>query len=358
MDKAGGFAGRVLPHAGRRARPGCKAVAATLGCALLLSGFGTGAALAQDTEPGKTKVSALIFLNASQKEPENGDDNLNVDLKRFFINVDHQFNQDWSAHLTTDFQWQRYQDPTDLLFRHVYVQRRIGDNLRLRLGNAPDTWILPLAEMTRYRYLDPGLIPMAGVGAPADWGVHLLGKSGPVSWTVAAVTGAGFQKPRTGDSPDFQARVSWEVAKGLQLHLGGYRGTLAQDKGDRPHHHTAQRWNGAVTWTDGPWQVGAEYFHASNWRQVNRPQDDSANGASAWGSYRFNPSYAVFLRHDSLDGSRELAPANRREYSNVALEWRHSNNLRFSAAFKHIDNRTAAGRRIDNEFGIWALIRL
>ena len=168
------------------------------------------------------------------------------------------------------------------------------------------------------------------------------------------MTGAGFQKPRTGDSPDYQARVSWEVADGLQLHLGGYRGTRALDKGDRPHLHTAERWNGAVTRISGPWWMGAEYFYADNWNRVNHAEADSANGASVWGSYRFNPSYAIFARHDALKNSRRLAPGNERDYYNLALEWRHSNKLRFSAAYRHIDNQTAAARQINREFGIWA----
>src|SRR5690554_2699366 len=211
--------------------------------ALLLGVVPGGMALAQQIEPGETRFSALIFANASYQDLERDGDNLNVDLKRLFLNFDHRFSQDWSAPLTTDIQWQRYQDPSDLFVRHLYIQRRIGDNHHLRLGNAPDTWILPLAQLNGYRYLDPGLIPMAGHGTPADWGVHLQGGSGAFSYALAAVTGAGFQKPRVGDSPDYQARVSWEVADGLQLHLGGYRGTRAMDKGVRPRLHTAERWN-------------------------------------------------------------------------------------------------------------------
>lgn len=325
-------------------------------CSMILSGLlvPAGTALAQEAKASRTKVSGLVFLNASHQDLERGGDNLNVDLKRFWINVDHQFNQDWSVHLTTDIQWQRYQDPTDLFVRHLYVQRRIGDSHRLRLGNAPDTWILPLAQLNGYRYLDPGLIPMAGHGAPADWGVHLDGGVGPVTYAVSAVTGAGFQKPRTGDSPDYQARVSWEVADGLQLHLGGYRGTRALDKGDRPHMHTAERWNGAVTWISGPWRLGAEYFHADNWNRINQPVADSASGTSVWGSYRINQRYAVFARHDTLKNSRDIAPQNERDYYNVALEWRHSNKLRLSAAYKQIDIQTAASRQINREFGIWS----
>lgn len=331
-----------------------KALAAA--CSAILLGLlaPAGAALANDAESGKTSISGLIFLNASHQDRELGGDNLNVDLKRFWINVDHQFNQNWSMHVTTDFQWQRYQDPTDLLFRHAYVQRKFGDNLRLRLGNAPDTWILPLAQINGYRYLDPGMIPMNGQGTPADWGVHLLGNAGPVSWTVAAVTGAGFQKPRTGDSPDYQARVSWEVVDGLQLHLGGYRGTRAMDKGDRPHMHTAERWNGAVTYVSGPWRLGAEYFYGSNWSRVNQVAPDATNGTSLWGSYRFNPNYSVYVRHDTSKGSRRIAEQNERDYYSAALEWRHSNKLRLSAAYKHIDIETAASRQINREFGIWS----
>lgn len=313
-----------------------------------------GASLAHDRQSAETNVSGVVFLNASHQDRDAGADNFNADLKRFFLNFDHHFNQRWSLHATTDVQWQRYEDPTDVMVRHLYVERRFGDGVRLQLGNAPDTWIVPMAQLNGYRYLEPGLVPRTGHGSPADWGVHLRGGEGRFSWAASAVTGAGFRKPRTGDSPDYQARVSWELVDGLQVHLGGYRGTLAQDKGDRPHLHTAERWNGALTYISGPWRLGAEYFYGSDWNRVNQPESDAANGSSIWGSYRYNPSYALFLRHDTFRNSRRLSEQNRNDYYNVALEWRHSNKLRFSAAYKHTDIRTAAGTGTNREFGIWS----
>lgn len=330
----------------------------SLSSVLLFGHSFANSAVAQSMEPGTTQFSSVIFINASQQEPEHGNDNFNVDLKRLFINVDHQFDQNWSLHATTDINWQRYQDPSDLFVRHLYVQRTINDNMRVRLGNAPTTWIQPIAVLNGYRYLDPGLIPRAAHGSAADWGVHLLGEIGQFSYAVAAVTGAGFQKPRVGDSPDYEARLSWQPVNGLQFHVGGYRGTLTQDKDNRPHYHTAQRWNTGVTYVEGPWRVGAEYFYADNWRQINQPESDAANGTSVWGAYQINPQYAVSLRHDRINASRRLAPENQQEYYNAALEWRYSNDLRFSAVIKHIDHELPSGRQISNEFGLWALIRL
>src|SRR5690554_5962971 len=73
-----------------------RALAAACSAILLGALVPVGAALAQDTETGKTRISGLIFLNASHQDRELGSDNLNVDLKRFWLNFDHQFNQDWS----------------------------------------------------------------------------------------------------------------------------------------------------------------------------------------------------------------------------------------------------------------------
>lgn len=325
--------------------------------AVLLGGASLGT-LAQAQTLGDTEVSAMIFLNASQQEQAAGDDNFNFDMKRLFINVAHQFDHDWSLHVTTDFQWQRQQDPADPILRHFYVQRKIGDSMRLKLGNAATPWILPIAQINGYRYLDPGLIPRAGHGHAADWGVHLEGEVANFGYAVAAVTGGGFQKPRVGDSVDFEGRVYWQLVPGLQLHLGGYHGTLTQDKDDRPKFHTAQRWNTAMTYNQGRWRGGVQYFYADNWRQINQIEEDSASGYSLWGAYQINTNFALALRHDQTSPSRRLDTTRVQDYYHAALEWRYNPRWRFSAVVKHIDNVTDSDRRINNEFGLWAQILL
>ena len=324
--------------------------------AALGSAFCSFSAMAQT--PGTTDVSSMIFINASQQERASGDSDFNPDLKRLFINIDHQFNTDWSFHITTDFQWQRHQDPADPMLRHFYAQRTINDNMRVKIGNAPTPWILPIAQLNGYRYLDPGLIPRAGHGNPADWGLHLEGEVADFGYSIAAVTGGGFNKPRVGDSADFEGRVYWQPVQGLRLHVGGYRGTLTQDKDDRPKFHTAQRWNTALTYNQGPWRAGAQYFYADNWRQINVPEADAASGVSVWGSYQINANYAVSLRHDQTNPSRRLDASREQDYYQAALEWRYNPRWRFSAVVKHIDNTANTGRQINNEFGLWAQILL
>lgn len=309
-------------------------------------------------EPGTTDMSGMLFINASQQELASGDSNFNADLKRAFINVSHQLNSDWSLHMTTDVQWHRHQDPDDPMLRHFYAQRTINDWMRVRVGNAPTPWIQPLAQLNGYRYIDPGLTPRTGHGSPADWGVHLDGELADFGYSVSAITGAGFRKPRLGDSVDFEGRVYWQPVQGLRLHVGGYHGTRTQDKGDRPKFHTAQRWNTALTYNQGPWRAGVQYLYADNWRQVNRPEEDAANGFSVWSSYQINANYAVSLRHDQMSPNRRLDSSREQHYAQAALEWRYSPRLRFSAVVKHIDNTSNTGRQIDNEFGLWTLIVL
>ena len=323
---------------------------------VLVSSALCSAAIAQ--EPGTTDISSMIFLNASHQERASGDDNFNVDLKRLFINLDHQLDTNWSFHVTTDFQWQRNQDPTDPILRHFYAQRALTENHRIKIGNAPTPWVLPLAQLNGYRYLDPGLVPRAGHGHAADWGVHLEGEVASFGYSVAAVSGGGFQKPRLGDSVDLEGRIYWQPLQGLRLHAGAYRGTLTQDKDHRPKIHTAQRWNAAVTYNRGPWRAGAEYFHADNWRQVNVPEEDATNGFSVWGAYQINRNYAVSLRHDKLNPSRRINASREQDYFSAALEWRYNPRWRFAAALKHIDTTSDTGRQINNEFGVWAQILL
>lgn len=113
-------------------------------------------ALAVNVAPA-TDVSAQIFINASQLDRgdvTSADEDPALDLKRTFITLDHRFNQNWSAQVTTDVQWLRNDDPSDVWLRHAYLQRSFGKGRWLRLGNAPTAWIQQESMREGYRYID------------------------------------------------------------------------------------------------------------------------------------------------------------------------------------------------------------
>ena len=303
----------------------------------------------------RTKVSTQIFINASDLQRSGvtrDDEGLAVELKRLYINVDHTFNDNWSGHLTTDVQWLRNSDPTDLLFRHAYLERRLGKSQHLQLGNAPTPWILHVAKLNGFRYVDPGVIPRMKLGVPADWGVQVGGDVGQFNYQVAAVTGAGFQKPRIGERADIEARVSWKPIKQFEAAIGGYHGTRAMDV-DTPHLHTAERWNAMATWIDKDFRVGAEFFYADNWTRVTQVSPDAARGWSGWGSYQLTPAFAAFARHDRTDMSLRLDPSREERFSQFGLEWKQSKHVKLALVGKRTEVASSKVNATANEAGIW-----
>lgn len=306
----------------------------------------------------RTKVSTQIFVNASDLQRRwvsTADEGIAMDLKRFFIHVDHRFNEDWSARLTTDVQWQRNSDPTDLFIRHAYLQRRLGKSQHVRLGNAPTPWIGYAAQRNGFRYVDPGVTSRMRLGAPADWGVHGGGKLGQFNYAVAAVTGAGFQKPRTGKRADVEARVAWAPIANLEFALGGYQGTRAMDV-NTSRLHTAKRWNGMVSYVDEKLRLGAEFFYADNWTRVIQASPDAARGWSAWSSYQLTPTVAMFSRHDHTEMSLRLNPTQEQRYSQLGMELRQSRHLRLALVGKRTDMQSVTRRAKANEIGVWAQV--
>lgn len=314
--------------------------------------------LAQDAGPD-TKLSTQIFVNASQLDRvgvDSADEGLAIDLKRTFVTLDHRFNDRWSAQITTDVQWNRNSDPTDVWVRHAYLQRSFGKGNWLRLGNAPTPWIAQESAREGFRYVDPGLIARAKMGAPADYGVHAQYSSGPLVYAASVVTGGGFQKPRLGNRADVEARVGWTPVKGVELAAGGYRGTRAQDAGSKPHEHTTQRWNAMASWVGARGRAGAQYFRAEDWTRITKPGSDDQRGWSAWSSYQFTPQYGVFARYDETRMSLDIDPITRERYHQLGVEWKPNKHLRLAAVGKRVEQATKLKAMESNEAGVWAQI--
>ncbi|SJZ66916.1 hypothetical protein [Novilysobacter spongiicola] len=210
-----------------------------------------------------------------------------------------------------------------------------------------------MAGLNGYRYVDPGLVSRLGVGAPADWGLHLNGRAGGgVDWALSAVTGAGFKRPDTDGRVNYEARVGWS-GDGLTLAVGGYRGTRALADGTATRYHTARRSTAVVAWTDERFRLGAQFVRADNWNRVTSPLPDAARGWSAWGSYRIRPDFALFARHDRADPSTRQDPRRKDRYSQVGLEWRKSPHLRIALVGKRQESASPSRQLRATEVGIW-----
>ncbi|HEX5379155.1 MAG TPA: porin, partial [Phenylobacterium sp.] len=67
------------------------------------------------------------------------------DIKRFYVGVDHKFNDVFSANITTDFQYASAISSTEVYIKKAYLQAKINDALVVRLGSTDLPWV-PYAE--------------------------------------------------------------------------------------------------------------------------------------------------------------------------------------------------------------------
>jgi hypothetical protein len=271
---------------------------------------------------GSTTISGKAFLNVSNIEQRSTDlagnktDNLQdgtqTELKRFYVGIDHKFNDVFSANITTDFRYNANGTSKDVLVyvKKAYLQAKLNKAFAVRVGSADLPWV-PFAEgVYGYRFVEPTLIDRTKFGTSTDWGVHAFGTfgNGLVNYAVSAINGAGYKTlSRSSNTIDLEGRVSVNPIKSITLAVGGYTGKLGKSNDTVNVHNRATRFNALAAYTDKRIRAGVEYFSAKNWNNITTaavplpPLDtpnDKAHGWSGFGSFAFTPKIAVFGRYD------------------------------------------------------------
>ena len=280
-----------------------------------------------------TSISGKAFLNVSNiSHKRNGvdqtDNGTEAELKRFYIGVDHKFNNVFSANLTTDFRYGTNGTSNDVLIyvKKAYFQAKLDPAFTVRVGAADLPWVPFVEGIYGYRFIENTLIDRTKFGTSSDWGVHVLGTLGPnnlVSYQVSAINGSGYKTlARNSDTIDLEGRVSVTPIKPITLALGGYTGKLGKSSDNGASTHRATRFNALAAYTDKRIRAGVEYFAAKNWNNVNTVATDKSNGWSAFGSFAFTPKIAAFGRYDWVKPNRETNSALKDHYFNVGLDYK------------------------------------
>jgi hypothetical protein len=297
-----------------------------------------------------TKVSGRMYFDMTDLEQKtNGSDvtkqnGIGFDIKRFYIGVDHKFDDVWSANVTTDFLYDSSAGATQLYIKKAYLDGHFDDAFDVKLGSTDMPWI-PFAEgIYGYRYVENTLIDRIKLGNSADWGAHFSGKfaGGMFNYAVSVINGAGYKSPPGAGNAvkfktiDVEGRVSAKIDN-ITLAVGGYDGKLGKDVQGAVTHHTATRFNALAAYTDDAIRVGVEYFSANDYLDVTSTATDKDSGYSGFASYKFDPQWAVFGRYDWVQekttNSSILKP--RDGYYNAGIEWSPSKIVSLSLVYKH-----------------------
>lgn len=309
-----------------------------------------------------TKIGGTAFIDFTNiDQTKNGQktdlSGTGLDVKRFYLSIDHKFTDIWSANLTTDFNYTSATGETQLFVKKAYLQGSFDPMATLRVGSAGLPWTSLAEDFYGYRFVEDTLVPRAKFGQTADWGLHVLGDNGVFNYQASVINGGGYKNPTRSDSVDFEGRVGVQPVKGLMFAVGGYSGDLGKDTSSTPALHTAHRYDALAAYSADGLRLGAEWFKASNWNNVNTAITDSADGWSLWGSYDF-PLASLFGRYDSVSPSKDVDPSLKDTYYNLGVAFPVTKGVRVAVAYKNErlrdDGSTDTRTR---EIGAWGEVK-
>lgn len=304
-----------------------------------------GASSSLDKALADTRFSGKMYFDFSNIDQKNSDtgktdaSGTGLDVKRFYLGVDHKFNDIWSANLTTDFNYVSGDGETNLFVKKAYVQGKFDQAAVLRIGSADMPWIPFVESYYGFRYVENTLTDRLKYASSADWGLHLFGDLGAgkaANYAVSVVNGGGYKNPSRSKGVDIEGRVGFVPFEGMIVAVGGYSGHLGQETESIDAPQTAQRGDLMVAYADKKVRVGAEYFTARNWGNlVLSPVQDKADGYSLWGSVSLTDDMALFARYDNAELSKDIDDNAKDVYYNLGLQYQVTKGFKLAAVWKH-----------------------
>jgi len=297
------------------------------------------------------------------------------DIKRFYVGIDHKFNDVFSANVTTDFTFDSSSGVNQVFIKKAYLQAKVSDALVFKVGSTDMPWIPFMEDIYGYRYVENTLTDRLKDANSADWGAHVSGKlyDGMLNYAVSVVNGAGYKKAnifRT-NGPDVEGRLDLDVDHFI-VGIGGYTGKFGQQFGTALHH-SFTRGDAVAAYVMPDFRIGVEYFAGNNVSSVtSATQTDTESGVSGFGAWTFMPEWSVFGRYDwATKHLHQVAatPDMPNDYYNVGIEWNPIKIVDFSLVYKHEDESgnyatsnigagaTMATKTNYNEVGIFGQLR-
>lgn len=339
--------------------------------AALTAGAAGGQALAADLG-ANTTVGGQAFLDFSHISLQNQNaagayvdaapTGTGFDAKRFYLIVDHRFDDVWSADLTTDAQYSSSTTAgsggvTEVFIKRLYLQAKIDDAFVVHAGSYTSPWAPYAESVYGNRYIEKTITDRLGFANTADWGLNATGVLADkiVSYSVSIVNGGGYKNPSRTKDVDFEGRIGVTPIDWLTVGAGFYSGHLGQVTAANETFptNTATRWNAVIGVHVQGFRIGGEYFDAKNYKTVNSaaggqfgtssivntatvaPVSDEANGFSSWASYTFNDQWNVFARYDDAKLSKDIDPNLKDKYFNAGVDFKPIKALDLALVYKN-----------------------
>ena len=310
-----------------------------------------------------TSVSGRMYFNFSNVDtkvnglkPAGSNNGTGFNIKRFYLGVDHTFSPIFAANVTMDVSNVVGSTNTQnvnpnsaaspanatalvgkgFYIKKAYLQAKLDPAFIIRLGAADLPWV-PYAEgQYGYRHIENVIADRTNFGTSADWGIHVLGDlaGGLVSYQVSVIDGGGYRNVKVSNSVDVEGRVSLNY-KGFYAAVGGYTGKLGNDTEGAVTPNTASRENALIGYKNKMFNVGVEYFHAKDYKNVTSATEDKSDGISAFGNVNFHKNWSVFGRYDWIKPTKLTNDNTKDNYYNVGLQWEPVKIIDLALVYKH-----------------------
>ena len=303
----------------------------------------------------------FTYLDKKTAGVKSSDSGTSFDIKRFYVGIDHKFNDIFSANVTTDFQYSSAIGSTEVYIKKAYLEANLSPMLDIRLGSTDMPWIPFVEGVYGYRYVENTLIDRTHFGTSADWGVHLKGKfaNGMFEYAISAVNGAGYKKTYRTKGIDVEGRLTAHVSDFI-LAVGGYTGKLGATQ-NQTTYHTANRFDALAAYKAHGATIGFEYFQANNYKNVTSMTKDSSDGYSVFASYQFNPNWGVFGRYDWVNPNKDTNSKLQDNYFNVGVAYTPYKMVDFALVYKRDKQDTTtlpfSPQVTSDEIGLWGRLR-
>jgi len=351
-----------------------------------------------------TSISGRMYFNFSNVDtkvngvkPVGSNNGTGFNIKRFYLGVDHTFSPIFAANVTMDVSNVVGSTNTQnvnpnsaaspanatalvgkgFYIKKAYLQAKLDPAFIIRLGAADLPWVPYAENQYGYRHLENTIADRTSFATSADWGVHVLGDlaGGLVSYQVSVVDGGGYRNVKVSNSVDVEGRVSLNY-KGFYAAVGGYSGKLGNDTEGAVTPNTASREDAMIGYKNKLFNLGLEYFHAKDYKNVTTAQEDKADGLSLFGNVNFNKTWSVFGRYDWIKPNKITNDNLKDDYYNMGIQWEPVKIVDLALVYKHerVQNGTlgtqngtigganptgslTGGRGTYDEFGLFGQLR-
>jgi hypothetical protein len=274
-----------------------------------------------------TTIGGLAFFDFGQISQQQGQSNgtnpsvapsgVGFDVKRFYLTVDHTFNDIWSADLTTDAQYASNStvvtgatitctggakpttggttcptgssvasvtpatssintggSVTEVMIKYLYLTAKLNDAFIVHAGSYATPWIQYTDGITGYRWVEKGVADRLSLSdSSAYWGLNASGTfaNNLLSYSASVTDGGGYKNPTRTKHVDFEGRITSKPFSWLDVGVGYYNGHLGQVTAVNDNYptNTASRWDGLVSFNFLGFRLTGEYIDATNYKTVN-----------------------------------------------------------------------------------------